>query len=157
EHDNAELEGFSVQQMVRRAHSVELIIGASTDPVFGPVMLFGSGGTSVEVVADTVVGLPPLNMSLARQMIDRTRVAKLLAGYRHRPAARADLVCDVLVRAARLMTDLDMVESLDINPLLADDEGVVALDARIALRAPEAGPRPQPATAPYPTHPVTRL
>lgn len=156
-HGNAELTGFSVQRMVRRAHSMELIVGASTDPVFGPVMLFGSGGTSVEVVDDTVVGLPPLNMSLARQMIERTRVAKLLAGYRHRPAARADLICDVLVRAARLMTDLDMVESLDINPLLADDEGVVALDARIELRAADAGPRPRPAIAPYPTHLIERV
>ncbi|HSH26960.1 MAG TPA: acetate--CoA ligase family protein, partial [Wenzhouxiangella sp.] len=154
---NAELAGFSVQQMVRRANGMELIVGASTDPVFGPIMLFGSGGTAVEVVDDTVVGLPPLNMSLARQMIDRTRVAKLLAGYRHRPAARADLVCDVLVRAARLMTDLDMVESLDINPLLADDEGVIALDARIELRAADAGPRPRPAIAPYPTHLIERV
>jgi acetyltransferase len=156
-HGNARLDGFSVQQMVRRAHSVELIVGASTDPVFGPVMLFGSGGTAVEVVGDTVVGLPPLNMSLARQMIDRTRVAKLLAGYRHRPAARVDLVCDVLVRAARLMTDLGAVESIDINPLLADDEGVVALDARIELRPAEAGARRRPAIAPYPTHLAERI
>ena len=119
----ASLAGFSVQRMVRRPDSVELIVGASTDPVFGPVMLFGSGGTAVEVLDDTAVGLPPLNMSLARQMIDRTRVSKLLAGYRGRPAARSDLVCDVLVRVARLMTDLNRVESIDINPLLADDEG----------------------------------
>ncbi|WP_376696340.1 bifunctional acetate--CoA ligase family protein/GNAT family N-acetyltransferase [Wenzhouxiangella sp. EGI_FJ10305] len=154
---HAKLEGFSVQQMVRRADSVELIIGASTDPVFGPVMLFGSGGTAVEVVGDTVVGLPPLNMSLARQMVDRTRVAKLLAGYRNRPAARADLVCDVLVRAARLMTDLEGIESIDINPLLADDEGVVAVDARVELRSAGAGPRKRPAIAPYPTHLVENV
>ncbi len=154
---HARLQGFSVQRMVRRPESVELIVGASTDPVFGPVMVFGSGGTAVEVVGDTVVGLPPLNMSLARQMIDRTRVAKLLAGYRNRPAARADLICDVLVRVARLMTDLQMVESIDINPLLADDEGVVALDARVELRSADAGPRRRPAIAPYPTHLVERV
>jgi acetyltransferase len=157
EHDHARLDGYSVQQMVRRHHGVELIIGASTDPVFGPVMLFGSGGTSVEVVGDTVVGLPPLNMSLARQMVDRTRVSKLLAGFRNHPPARADLVCDVLVRTARLMTDLEAVESIDINPLLADDEGVVALDARIELRRADAGPRKRPAIAPYPAHLVERL
>ncbi|WP_376691337.1 bifunctional acetate--CoA ligase family protein/GNAT family N-acetyltransferase [Wenzhouxiangella sp. EGI_FJ10409] len=154
---HARLDGFSVQKMLRRPDSVELIVGASTDPVFGPVMLFGSGGTAVEVVGDTIIGLPPLNMSLARQMIDRTRVSKLLAGYRGHPAARADLVCDVLVRVARLMTDLDMVESIDINPLLADDEGVVALDARVQLRSADAGPRTRPAIAPYPTHLIERV
>ncbi|MDZ7791647.1 MAG: GNAT family N-acetyltransferase [Xanthomonadales bacterium] len=154
---HASLAGFSVQRMVRRPDSVELIVGASTDPVFGPVMLFGSGGTAVEVVDDTVVGLPPLNMSLAQQMIDRTRVSKLLAGYRGQPAARSDLVCDVLVRVARLMTDLNIVESIDINPLLADDEGVIALDARVELRSAEAGPRTRPAIAPYPTHLVESL
>jgi len=154
---HARIEGYSVQRMVRRTDSVELIVGASTDPVFGPVMVFGSGGTAVEVVADTVVGLPPLNMSLAKQMIDRTRVSKLLAGYRSRPAARADLVCDVLVRAARLMTDLDMVESIDINPLVADDEGVVALDARVELTAVGVEPRKRPAIAPYPAHLVEHV
>lgn len=155
--DEARLEGFSVQGMVRRTNGVELIVGAVTDPVFGPVMLFGSGGTAVEVVDDTVIGLPPLNMSLARQMVDRTRVARLLAGYRHRPAARADLVCDVLVRAARLMTDLESVESLDINPLLADEQGVTVLDARIQLSDPDAEARKRPAIAPYPEHLVERL
>jgi acetyltransferase len=154
---DARLEGFSVQRMVRREHGVELIVGASTDAVFGPVMLFGSGGTAVEVVGDTVVGLPPLNMSLARQMVDRTRVAKLLAGYRHHPAARVDLVCDVLVRAARLVTDLESVESIDINPLVADAQGVVALDARIELRPAGAEPRRRPAIAPYPTHLIERV
>jgi len=120
--------------------------------VFGPVILFGHGGTAVEVIGDTVIGMPPLNMSLARQLIDRTRVARLLAGFRSQPAARIDLVCEVLVRVARLMTDLDLIESLDINPLLAHPDGVIALDARIELRPVDAGKRTRPAIAPYPQH-----
>jgi acetyltransferase len=148
--EDIEMTGFSVQPMLRRPGATELIIGSSTDPVFGPVMLFGSGGTAVEALEDTVTGLPPLNMSLARQMVDRTRAARLLAESPHHPEARVDLVCDVLVRAARLMTDLDGLETIDINPLLADSRGVIALDARMALWPDDAGPRIRPAIAPYP-------
>ncbi len=151
-HGHVRLDGFSIQPMLRRPGGVELIVGGSQDAVFGPVLLFGHGGTAVEVIDDTVIGLPPLNMSLARQLVDRTRVAKLLAGYRNQPAARIDMVCEVLIRVARLMTDLDLIESLDINPLLADSDGVIALDARIELRPADAGERTRPAIAPYPEH-----
>ncbi len=151
-HGDARLDGFSVQTMLRHTGGIELIVGGGNDAVFGPVILFGHGGTAVEVIGDTVIGMPPLNMSLARQLVDRTRVAKLLAGYRSQPEARTDLVCEVLVRVARLMTDLEIIESLDINPLLADSGGVMALDARIELRPREAGKRTRPAIAPYPEH-----
>ncbi len=151
-HGDARLDGFSIQPMLRCSGGVELIVGGSNDAVFGPVILFGHGGTAVEVIGDTVIGMPPLNMSLARQLIDRTRVARLLAGFRSQPAARIDLVCEVLVRVARLMTDLDLIESLDINPLLAHPDGVIALDARIELRPVDAGKRTRPAIAPYPQH-----
>jgi len=151
-HGDARLDGFSVQPMLRHRGGIELIVGGSNDAVFGPVILFGHGGTAVEVIGDTVIGMPPLNMSLARQLVDRTRVVKLLAGYRSQPEARIDLVCEVLVRVARLMTDLQDIESLDINPLLADSGGVMALDARIELRPAEAGSRTRPAIAPYPGH-----
>src|SRR5690606_38104207 len=83
----ARIKGFTVQQMVSRASAHELIIGMSVDPTFGPSILFGAGGTAVEVMQDTSIALPPLDMSLARGLIARTRVARLLAGYRDRPAA----------------------------------------------------------------------
>lgn len=150
--DKARLEGFCVQAMLRRPEAVELIVGSGSDPVFGPVILFGQGGTAVEVIEDTVIGLPPLNMSLARQMIECTRVFRLLSGFRNRPAARIDLISDVLVRVARLMTDCTRIRSLDINPLIADSRGVVALDGRVELRHDDAGERLQPAIAPYPSH-----
>jgi acetyltransferase len=135
----ARLHGFSVQAMVRRTDAVELIVGAATDPVFGPVILFGQGGISVEVAADRALGLPPLNAVLARDMIGRTRVARLLAGYRGRAPADLDAICTVLVRAAELAADLPEIAEFDINPLLADSRGVVALDARIRLAAVAPG------------------
>src|SRR5690606_30710796 len=93
---DAEIEGFSVQSMVRRPQALELIIGASIDPLFGPVLLFGAGGTSVEVVADRAVALPPLNPPLARALIERTRISRLLQSWRDVPAADIDAVMNVL-------------------------------------------------------------
>ena len=136
----ARLDGFSVQAMARRPGSHELIIGMTTDPVFGPVILFGHGGIAVEVMNDTVVGLPPLNMVLARDMVSRTRVARLLAGYRNQPAAHIDAICWTLVQVAQLVSELAEVAELDINPLLVDATGVIALDARVRLAAPVPPP-----------------
>jgi acetyltransferase len=135
----ARIAGFSVQAMVHRSGAFELIAGAATDAVFGPVVLFGQGGTAVEVMPDRALGLPPLNMVLARDMVDRTRVAKLLAGYRNRQGADIDAICTVLVRLAQLVADFPQVAELDLNPLLADADGVVALDGRIRLRAAAPG------------------
>ncbi len=136
----ARLGGFSVQAMARRPASHELIIGVTTDPVFGPVVLFGHGGVAVEVMDDKALGLPPLNMVLARDMVARTRVAKLLAGYRNQPAADIDAICRTLVQVAQLAADIAELAELDINPLLADAAGVIALDARIRLAAPAPPP-----------------
>jgi acetyltransferase len=130
---DARLEGFTVQAMVRRPGAHELIVGATTDPVFGPVVLFGHGGTAVEVIADRALSLPPLNLSLARDLIGRTRVARLLAGYRDRPAADEEAICRVLIQISRLVADLPQVQEIDINPLLSDSRGVVAVDARIRV------------------------
>jgi acetyltransferase len=137
---DATLSGFTVQNMVRRPAAHELIAGLATDSVFGPVILFGAGGTAVEVVGDRAVGLPPLNAVLAHDIVSRTRIAKLLAGYRDHPAADIDAICETLVRIAELAADIPEIVELDINPLLADDQGVIALDARIVVtRASEAG------------------
>ncbi len=136
-----------VQAMASKPGAHELIAGLATDPAFGPIVLFGAGGVAVEVLADRAVGLPPLNGPLARDMIARTRIAKLLAGYRDRPAADEAAIVGVLVRLAALAVELPAVAELDINPLLADAAGVLALDARIRVAA---GPRPKPAIRPYP-------
>lgn len=131
--------GFAVQAMARRPQAHELIVGVSTDPVFGPVILFGEGGVAVEVTADHAVCLPPLNMVLARDLVSHTRIARLLAGYRNRAPADIDTICRTLVQVSHLVTDIAEVAELDINPLLADSRGVIALDARLRLApAPRA-------------------
>jgi acetyltransferase len=147
---DALLQGFSVQAMARWPDAHELIIGVSTDPVFGPVILFGQGGIAVEVTADHALGLPPLNMVLAHDMIARTRVAKLLEGYRNRPAADIDAICRTLIQVAQLVTDLAEVVELDINPLLADSRGVIALDARLRVKLAASSALARLAIRPYP-------
>ncbi len=131
---DAHLTGFTVQAMAHRPLAVETIVGIASDPVFGPVLLFGEGGTAVEVRADRAIALPPLNAVLARDLIGRTRVARLLRGYRSRPPANIDAVVDVLLRLSQLASDLAPVAELDINPLLVDAEGALALDARVRVR-----------------------
>jgi acetyltransferase len=148
----ARLQGFSVQAMARRPQAIELIVGVTTDPVFGPVVLFGQGGIAVEVMDDHAVGLPPLNMVLARDMVSRTRVSKLLAGYRNRPPADIDAVCRTLIQVAQLVMDIPEIAELDINPLLADSTGVIALDARmrVAASGTDIDPLLRLAIHPYP-------
>ncbi|MGH8855539.1 MAG: GNAT family N-acetyltransferase, partial [Telluria sp.] len=129
----ARFEGYAVQAMVRRTHAHELIVGAALDAVFGPVIVFGQGGVAVEVTHDHAVGLPPLNLVLARDLVDRTRVAKLLAGYRNRPAVNMDAVLASLVQVSRMVSDIPEIVELDLNPLLADSRGALVLDARMRL------------------------
>ncbi|MES2537085.1 MAG: bifunctional acetate--CoA ligase family protein/GNAT family N-acetyltransferase [Pseudomonadota bacterium] len=147
---DARLQGFSVQAMARRPDAHELIIGVTTDPVFGPVILFGQGGVAVEVMDDNALSLPPLNMVLAQDLISRTRVSKLLAGYRNRPPADIDAICHTLIKVAQLAADVPELAELDINPLLADSRGVIALDARIGVAAAGAGGMDRLAIRPYP-------
>ncbi len=144
------IDGFTVQQMVRRPFAQELIVGASVDPLFGPVLLFGQGGTAVEVIADRAIALPPLNRVLARDLVSRTRVARLLAGYRDHPPARIEAICDVLIALSQMLADLPELAELDINPLWADHEGVIALDARLRLSGTAGGGAARFAIAPYP-------
>lgn len=134
----ARLQGFTVQAMVRRQHAQELMVGSTIDPVFGPVILFGQGGTAAEVLADRAVALPPLNAPLAKALISRTRVSRLLAGWRDTPAVDDVAVQSVLVAVSELLAQVPEIAELDINPLIANFEGAIALDARIRLSA--AGP-----------------
>ncbi|WP_048646845.1 bifunctional acetate--CoA ligase family protein/GNAT family N-acetyltransferase [Nitratireductor soli] len=147
------LEGFVVQPMVVRKHAHELILGVSQDPIFGPVVLFGAGGTSVEVVDDTAIALPPLDDVLAGDLIDSTRIGKLLAGYRDRAPADRAAIAEALNAMSQMIVDFPCIKGMDINPLLADRDGVVALDARIEIEPAEIGrkgPNPDLAIRPYP-------
>ncbi|TCT06903.1 bifunctional acetate--CoA ligase family protein/GNAT family N-acetyltransferase [Aquabacter spiritensis] len=148
---DARLDGFTVQEMIHRPEAHELIVGISNDATFGPVILFGEGGVAVEVIADRAVALPPLNRLLAREMIERTHVSRLLAGYRDRAPADMAAIEATLVKISDLLGDIPEISELDINPLLADSAGVIALDARIVAHpATGAGTR-HFAIRPYPS------
>ncbi len=149
---DADVQGFTVQRMIKLKHAHELIVGASVDPVFGPVILFGQGGTAVEVLADRALALPPLNTPLALAQIERTRVAKLLHGYRDEPAADIPAVAQVLVSVSQLLADVPEIAELDINPLLVNHEGAVALDARVRVSAKRPAGAAHFAIQPYPQH-----
>ncbi|MDB5953679.1 bifunctional acetate--CoA ligase family protein/GNAT family N-acetyltransferase [Ramlibacter sp.] len=149
--------GFTVQPMVHRQHAHELILGIATDPLFGPVVVFGAGGTAVELRKDTAVDLPPLNALLARELVGRTRVAQLLAGYRDQPGVNQPALLDAVLRVSRMAAELPAIAELDINPLLADPDGVIALDARIRLRRPAANEESRLALRPYPSELEERL
>jgi acetyltransferase len=147
---DAHIEGFTVQRMADRAKAHELIVGVTCDAIFGPVILFGQGGTAVEVIADRAVSLPPLNMHLARDLVTRTRVWRLLQGYRDRPPVDMDALCLTLVQISQMIVDIPEIMELDINPLLADENGVLALDARIRVARPTGDRSRDLAIRPYP-------
>lgn len=146
----ARIQGFTVQPMVARNHGHELIIGMTEDPQFGPVILFGHGGTAVEVIADKALALPPLNMHLAREVMGRTRIIRLLEGYRGMPPADLDAIALTLVKVSQLACDMAAVAELDINPLLAGQHGVMALDARIRVTPAKRSASDRLAIRPYP-------
>jgi len=149
-HPEARIHGFSVQRMARRPGAHELVVGVTTDQVFGPVMVFGQGGVAVDVIDDRAVALPPLNMNLAKELISRTRVSRLLHGYRERIGADLDAVKLVLIQVSQIVVDLPEIAELEINPLFADQEGVVAVDTRIRVK-PASLPGPgRLAIRPYP-------
>ncbi len=147
---DARLEGFIVQEMIDRPGAYELIAGVTTDPTFGPVILFGQGGTAVEIVKDEALELPPLNTALARAQIERTRVARLLKGFRDRPPADIGGVVNVLMQLSRIVADHAEVIEIDINPLLCDPHGVIAVDGRVRVRATTAPAQQRMAIRPYP-------
>jgi acetyltransferase len=129
----ARISGVMVQAMVLRPKARELILGLADDPTFGTVVVFGRGGTAVEIINDKALALPPLDLQLARSLIERTRVSRLLRAYRDVPAVKEDAVAMVLVKLAQMAADIPEIRGLDINPLLADQAGVLAVDARVAL------------------------
>lgn len=150
ERPGARIHGFSVQPFIRRQNTHELIIGVVADPQFGPVLLFGQGGTAVEVLRDRALGLPHLNLHLAREMMSRTRVHRLLEGYRDWPPADLDAIAMTLVKVSQMVIDLPEIVELDINPLLAGPTDVIALDARIRVAASTGSGTERLAIRPYP-------
>ena len=146
----ARLDGFLLQPMVHRPGAVELLVGLVEDPVFGPLVAFGQGGTAVEVVHDMSLELPPLNALLARRLMARTRVWQLLQGYRGKSPANIEAVVEVLIRLGQLAADNPEIRELDINPLLADAAGIVALDARLRVAPAQTATASRLAIAPYP-------
>lgn len=149
-HPAARIEGVTVQPMIRRPHAHELLIGMSDDLTFGPMLMFGAGGTAVEVLRDTAQALPPLDLQLARDLMRQTRIQRLLDGYRDRPRADLDAIALTLVKVSALVIAHPQIREIDINPLLADEAGVIALDARVRVAGADAPARRPLSIKPYP-------
>jgi acetyltransferase len=151
----ARITGVTIHPMILRPKARELIAGIADDPTFGPVIVFGSGGTAVEVVGDKALALPPLDLELARALIGRTCVARVLGAYRNVLAANVSSIALLLVKLAQLAADIPELRELDLNPVLADEHGILALDARVAVAPLERLQRgllghPRFAIRPYP-------
>jgi len=129
---NAEIQGVTVQKMIRRK-GYEVILGAKTDSLFGPIILFGMGGVGVELFKDFSLGLPPLNQTLVRRMMEETKVYQLLKGYRNVPPANIKLLEEIIVRFSQLLIDFPQIKEIDINPLFINEKDACAIDARIAI------------------------
>ena len=129
-------QGVTVQPMVKLSDGYEMILGSSIDPQFGPVLLFGTGGQLVEVFKDRALGLPPLNTTLARRMMEQTKIYTALKGVRGRKPVDLAALERLLVRFSQLVVEQPWIKEIDINPLLASPDGLVALDARVVLHGP---------------------
>ncbi|MCF8238690.1 MAG: bifunctional acetate--CoA ligase family protein/GNAT family N-acetyltransferase [Saprospiraceae bacterium] len=143
--------GVTVEAMATKRY--ELMIGAKQDPVFGPVIVFGMGGVAVEVFKDLQMALPPLNMSLARHLVQGTKIFKLLAGYRNMPGVDLDAIYFLLIRFAYLVMDFPEIQEMDLNPFAVDEHGGVVLDARMMISRVAAPTRPYEhlVISPYPS------
>lgn len=150
--------GVTVEAMVTLPAARELLVGTSRDLIFGPTILFGAGGTMVEILHDSAVSLPPLNAVLATRLIDRTKVSRLLGTFRDKPAVDHDAVINVLLRVSDLVCEIPEIEALDINPLFAGPTGVISIDARIQVkqRPNTMGRYDHMAIQPYPRHLVQK-
>jgi acetyltransferase len=153
----AHINGISIQPMIVKPNGRELMVGVTNDPVFGPVITFGAGGTTVEIIADKSVALPPLNAFLVKDLIQTTHVAKMLGAFRNMPPVNMDALEGILLRVSEMVCELPMLMEMDINPLVLDEHGVLAADARVVLgtRPVSADRYAHMAIYPYPTHLVS--
>ena len=151
---DADIHGVTIERLARLENARELVIGMSTDPVFGPTILFGAGGTMVEVLQDSAVALPPLNALLADRLIHRTKVSRLLEAYRDQKAVDRGAIIDILLRLSDLVCELPEIREVEMNPLLAGPAGAVAVDARVRLNsaAETSTAAGRMAIKPYPRH-----
>ena len=149
----ARINGVTVQPMARPVHGREVYVGLTTDEAFGPVVTFGAGGTMIELIDDRAMELPPLNQFLARQMIGRARVAEMLGEWRGAPAADLAALETVLLRVSEMVCALPQLREMDINPIIVDENGAVAVDARIVIEnaAYSPGSYGHLAILPYPS------
>jgi acetyltransferase len=159
---DARIAGVTVFPMIVRPKARELIVGVADDPTFGPVIAFGQGGTAVEVVSDKALALPPLNLDLAKRLIARTRVSRILKAYRNVPAADEHAIELLLVKLSQLVADFPEIREIDLNPVLADETGVLTVDARISVAPVDTARRgatgnPRFAIRPYPTEWVRHM
>ncbi len=154
---DAYIDGVSIEPMIVKPNGRELMVGVTNDPVFGPIITFGSGGTTVEVMGDRSVALPPLNTFLAKDLVQDTHVAKMLVAFRHMPPVNMDALESVLLRVSEMVCELPMLMEMDINPLIVDENGALAADARVVVefRQPSADRYAHMAIYPYPTHLVS--
>lgn len=154
----AVIEGVTIESMFHSKSSRELMVGVVRDPVFGPVISFGTGGTSVEVHRDRAVALPPLNDYMIKKTVCRTRIAKLLGDFRNMPSINFDALWKVMQRVSEMVCELPEIVEMDINPLVADEQGVVAVDARFVINYPPTTARryDHMAIHPYPNDLVKR-
>jgi acetyltransferase len=150
----ARIEGVAIETMVVKPNGRELMVGVTSDPVFGPVITFGAGGTMVEVLGDRAVALPPLNRFLVRDLIEGTRIARLLGAFRHMPPVNTDALESVLLRVSEMVCELPWIKEMDINPLIVDENGALAADARVVVdfRPPSTDRYAHMAIHPYPVH-----
>ena len=146
-------QGVTVQKMIKLGDGYELILGSSIDPQFGPVLLFGLGGQLVEIFKDRALGLPPLNTTLARRMMEQTRIHHALKGVRGRQPVDLAKLERIMVRFSQLVAEQKWIKEIDINPMFASAEDLVALDARVILHEPDVTEEqlPKLAIRPYPT------
>jgi acetyltransferase len=153
----ARIDGVVIETMLNTRNTRELMVGMTSDPVFGPVITFAAGGTAVEVLRDRALDLPPLNLTLVRALIGRTRIARMLGAFRELPPVDMAALEAVLLRVSEMACELPWLTELDINPLIAGAGGVTAVDARIVIapRAPARRPYAHLAIHPYPTELVT--
>ncbi|MGZ8983564.1 MAG: bifunctional acetate--CoA ligase family protein/GNAT family N-acetyltransferase [Methylotenera sp.] len=153
----AHVDGISIEPMIVKPNGRELMLGVTIDPVFGPLITFGAGGTTVEIMGDRSVSLPPLNTFLVKDLIQGTHVAKMLGAFRHMPPVDMDALESVLLRVSEMVCELPMLMEMDINPLIVDENGALAADARVVVefRLPSADRYAHMAIYPYPTHLVS--
>lgn len=155
---HARLLGVTVEPMYKTPNDRELMIGVVQDPVFGPVINFGAGGSLVEVMQDRALALPPLNRYLAKDLIARTHVAKLLGEFRNQPAVNVAAIEDLLLRVSEMVCELPQIQEMDINPLIVNDKEMIAVDARIVIHFEETAiPYSHMAIHPYPSALVSQL